>query len=66
MTEEKIIERCSPAEMRKNLDMVHHFERIGLDFVPIPVKSAEHKQELMQLLKLSLDEIMEIANAPTN
>lgn len=63
---QQIIERCSPAEMRKNLEMVHQFERIGLDFVPIPVKSAEHKQELMLLLTLSLDEIMEIANAPTN
>lgn len=61
-----MIERCSPQEMRKNLEMVHQFERIGLDFVPIPVKSAEHKQELMLLLTLSLDEIMEIANAPTN
>lgn len=63
---QQIIERCSPAEMRKNLEMVHQFEKIGLDFVPIPVKSAEHKQELMLLLTLSLDEIMEIANAPTN
>lgn len=63
---QQIIERCSPAEMRKNLEMVHQFERIGLDFVPIPVKSAEHKQELMLLLTLSLDEIMEIANAPTD
>lgn len=66
MNEEQIIERCSPAEMRKNLDMVHQFERIGLDFVPIPVKSAEHKQELMKLFRLNLGEIMEIANATTN
>lgn len=52
MNEEQIIERCSPTEMRKNLEMVHQFERIGLDFVPIPVKSAEHKQELMKLFRL--------------
>lgn len=62
----KIIERCSPTEMRKNLDIAHKFEKIGLDFVPIPVKSAEHKQELLKLLKLTLDEIEEIANATTN
>ncbi|WP_025235721.1 DUF1382 family protein [Mannheimia sp. USDA-ARS-USMARC-1261] len=61
-----MIERCLPEEMRKNLEMVHQFERIGLDFVPIPVKSTEHKQELMKLFRLNLDEIMEIANATTN
>lgn len=39
--------QCSPVEMRKNLDAVEAFRLAGVDFVPIPVKSVSHKDELV-------------------
>ena len=39
--------KCSPVVMRKNLDAVEQFKQVGIDFVPIPVKNAKHKEELI-------------------
>ena len=41
------MERCSPVEMRKNLEVVEQFRKDGIDFVPVPVKDADHKKELL-------------------
>lgn len=38
--------RCNPAVMRKNLQIVEHLKRAGVDFVPIPVRSPQHRAEL--------------------
>ena len=56
--------KCSPVEMRKSLQIVEQFKQHGIDFVPIPVKSEDHKIELIsmgndvfeQILKESGDE----------
>ncbi len=42
------MEKCSPVEMRKNLMAVDELKRAGIDFVPIPVSSAAHKQLLIR------------------
>jgi hypothetical protein len=42
-----IMERCSPVEMRKNLQVVEQFKKNGIDFVAIPVRDAFHKNELI-------------------
>ena len=39
--------RCSPVQMRKNLEVVNSFKLAGIDFVAIPVKSDDHKNELI-------------------
>ena len=44
-----MVEKCSPVEMRKNLQVVEQFKRIGLDFVPVPVRDEAHKNELIAL-----------------
>ncbi len=41
------MERCSPVEMRKNLETVDEFRKSGVDFVAIPVKNDDHKKELL-------------------
>lgn len=39
--------KCSPVEMRKNLDVVEQFKLAGIDFVPMPVKDELHKANLV-------------------
>lgn len=41
------MERCSPVEMRKNLEVVEQFRKAGIDFVSIPVRNDDHKKELL-------------------
>jgi len=43
--------------MRKNLEVVEQFKRIGLDFVPVPVRDAAHKNELIALGNEVLEEM---------
>ena len=50
------MERCSPVEMRKNLQVVDQFRKAGIDFVAIPVMDDEHKAELIQLGQDVLEE----------
>ena len=42
------MERCSPVEMRKNLTVVEQFKKYGIDFVAVPVRDQDHKNELIQ------------------
>ena len=53
------VERCNPAEMRKNMIAADAFKRCGIDFVPIPVRSPEHKAELLAQCFRELDAIEE-------
>jgi hypothetical protein len=41
--------KCSPVEMRKALEMVATFKDAGIGFIPIPILSKEHEMELMRL-----------------
>ena len=53
--------KCSPVEMRKNLQIVDSYRVIGLDFVSIPVKNEAHKLELMIQSDAALEEIVRTA-----
>jgi len=44
-----MIERCSPVEMRKNLEVVETFKRYGIDFACVPVRDEDHKNELIEI-----------------
>ena len=52
------MDRCSPVEMRKNLETVEQFKRAGLDFVVIPAKNASHKNELIAQGNEIMEEII--------
>ncbi len=41
------MEKCSPVEMRNNLEIVDRFRAIGVDFVAIPVSNLANKNELI-------------------
>ena len=51
--------KCSPTEMRKNLIIVDKFKSFGIDFVPMPVKSEDHKNELIHQSNEILTEMLE-------
>lgn len=51
------MDKCSPVEMRKNLEVVNLFARTGIDFVPIPAKNKEHKQELIKKMQEIMTEL---------
>ena len=37
--------KCNPAEMRKNLQVVEQFRKYGIDFIAVPVRNSDHKNE---------------------
>jgi len=41
------MEKCSPAEMRKNVNVVEAFKKRGIDFVAVPVIDSNHKNALI-------------------
>lgn len=47
--------KCNSAVMRKNLLMVESFQQAGIDFVPVPVVSKQHKERLISDAMASLD-----------
>lgn len=51
------MDKCSPVEMRKNLEVVNLFTKAGIDFVPIPAKNKEHKQELIEKMQKIMTEM---------
>jgi hypothetical protein len=58
--------KCSPVEMRKNLEVVEQFKRIGIDFVAIPVKNSDHKNEMIQYGNEVFEEMATAIEHPNN
>jgi protein tyrosine phosphatase (PTP) superfamily phosphohydrolase (DUF442 family) len=52
------MDRCGSAEMRKNLEVTELFKNAGIDFVPIPVRNAEHKKELIKTMEDAFNAII--------
>ena len=52
------MDKCSPAEMRKNLEVVEQYRAAGLDFVAVPVRDESHKCELIHLSNEVLEELI--------
>lgn len=50
--------RCSPIELRKALEVAHKYAATGVDFVSIPVRNQEHKEELVEQMKKALSDIV--------
>jgi len=51
------MDKCSPVEMRKNLDTVEALRIHGIDFVVIPAKDALHKAQLIAQGQAVFDEL---------
>lgn len=54
------MKRASPTELRKGLTVAQVYATAGIDFVPMPVLSLEHKEELIakgnQIMQQMIDE----------
>lgn len=49
--------RCSAAEMRKSVLVVEQFKKYGIGFVAVPVRSEDHRNELVALGNEVLEEL---------
>lgn len=49
--------RASPVDLRKSLEIANHLARIGIRFVPIPVASEEDFQKLAAELSRRLEQM---------
>lgn len=47
--------RCSPVETRKNLELAKNFASIGLDFVCVPVSGSSSKEQLVRIASEALE-----------
>ena len=54
--------QTTPEVMQKSLDMTHALLNIGLGYVPIPVLSPEHYEELLALHEANLVELQKRAD----
>ena len=41
------MDKCSPSEMKKNLEVVKQYQNIGIDFIAVPVRDNDHKNKLL-------------------
>lgn len=57
------MKRCSPVKMRQNLLVVDQFKKAGIDFVAVPVKDADHKNEMIAYGNEVLEEIISESKA---
>lgn len=51
------MDKCSPVDMRKNLEAVEIFRKAGIDFVPMPVTGSQPKERLLDQVQKNLDEL---------
>ncbi|QXZ34507.1 DUF1382 family protein [Enterobacter hormaechei] len=49
--------KASPVDLRKSLDIANHLARIGIRFVPIPVATEEEFQTLAAELSRRLEQM---------
>ena len=49
------MDKCSEAEMRRNLALVLEFKKAGMDFVVVPVFNAADKLEVIKYAEKRLD-----------
>jgi hypothetical protein len=60
------MEKASPVEMRKALEIVRHFKEAGVLFVPMPVKGIEDKKELIAQMTCRIESLMLMAERDDN
>ena len=58
-----MVEKCSPVEMRKNLELVNVMKQMGMDFVPMPVLNESQKVYFLSLMQRQLDKAEQMAAA---
>jgi hypothetical protein len=54
--------KCSPVEMRVNLELVEEMRKVGMDFVPVPVFGEADKKHYIALMREKLNVVYEMVN----
>lgn len=52
-----MLERASPAQLRKALELANVFVKMGVNFVPVPVSN---EAELVELVQKSFEKLKEM------
>lgn len=52
--------KCSPVEMRKNLETVEQYKKYGIDFVVVPVLDKKDKNNVLSCAATRLDKMIEL------
>ncbi|QWX10224.1 hypothetical protein PP411_gp25 [Vibrio phage vB_VpP_BT-1011] len=50
-------QKCSPVEMRKNLEAVEIYKQYGIDFVAVPVGGEFSKKKLIMIAMQQLEDL---------
>ena len=58
-----MIERTSPAQLRKALEVANLYVKMGINFIPVPVTSEAEQEELADRAFATLEEIERAAGA---
>lgn len=69
MSKSSVLKKCSPEDMQANLSMVTVLTEMGINFVPMPVRDAAHREQLMQEGQEVLEELLAVvrfANQPAS
>jgi hypothetical protein len=61
VTKGKDMDKASPVDMRKMLNVVNSFKRYGIMFVPIPVLNYEDKAKYIELMSDQLERMTALA-----
>jgi len=52
-----MIERASPVEMRKTLEIVDEFKKAGIKFIPIPILSEDDSKLLGAIMLKQMEQL---------
>ena len=58
-----MIERASPVQLRKALDLAHLFAKMGINFVPMPVANDEEHRAMVEQALAKLADLERVAES---
>jgi hypothetical protein len=59
-----MLERASPVQLRKALELANLFVKMGVNFVPMPVGNDEEQRDLVEMAMAKLAELEALAEQP--
>lgn len=57
----KAIQRCDSDNTNANMQMANVLAKMGVDFVPMPVRSQEHREQLLLEGQQTLEELLALS-----
>ena len=57
----KVLQRCKSENNDANMQMANVLAKMGVDFVPMPVRSQEHREQLLLEGQQTLEELLALS-----